>query len=286
MAKEVKDDVVEDEIEAFEKAEEAGEVKTGEERELDTENSGDKSDDEPEDGSTEEAEETEENSNESEDDVDVEPSTTEIKEVAGETPREKALRLEVTRLRKKGREKEEKDLLATEKTSEPDSYEELKELGYDEDQINTLDKAFDIIGKKKGFVRKDQSYATMANDTLAEFVEEHPEYSAENDKDDVYWGRFKTILKDDYKLANKTSKQLKSIFNRVDREIKEELGENVVDKKVTAQKQKIKSASAGTSTSKSDKPVNKVVQNNKVVSNHPGLIFKGFDDDEVEEFTK
>ncbi len=281
MAKEVKkDDIIEDDVDAFIKADEAGEVKTGEERKLEEEDKPDSSND----SEDEELDDETDDFNDSEDDVDVEPSTTEIKEVAGEIPEVRAMRLEITRLRREKREIKQNDILKSKQQKSSNYKEKLKEIGYEDDGIDTLDKAFDIIGEEKGFVRKDQSYKSMSRETLTEFIEEHPEYSVENDKDDIYWNRFETIIKSDYNIENKTSKQLKSIFNRVNKEVKEELGEKVNNGKIEAKKQKIKSVSAGTTTSNSDKPIK--VKTNKVVSGHPGLNFKGFDDDEVEEFIK
>jgi len=277
---EVKKDITDEDLKAFEEAEEKGEVKTGEERTLEEPKEEIKEDEEEKDDEDEEDEE------EPSDDKHAEPSTAEIKEVVGETPREKALRLEVTRLRRKARESSSKEIFEGDKPDSQDSEKALKELGYDDEQIKTLDKAFDIIGERKGFVRKDQSYQAMANETLQGFIEEHPEYSAENDKEDIYWGRFNSILKSDYKLAGKTQKQLKTIFEKVDRDVKEELGEKSTSKgKIEAQQQKIKSVSTSASTSKGKteeaKPEKKTVS-----GSHPGIKFSGFDDDEIEEFTK
>ncbi|MFA7662761.1 MAG: hypothetical protein WCX88_02485 [Patescibacteria group bacterium] len=296
--KEVKDDLTEDDIAAFEEAEEAGEVivddksrslesKDNEETE-ESEETNDEESEESDDEETEEIETSEEESAES-----SKAKTVELKEVDGETPREKALRLEVTRLKRERREKESENLFKGDKTKldERDYDAELKELGYEEDSINTLDKAFDIIGAKKGFIKKGDTYKEMANNTLSVFIEEHPEYSPEKDKGDLYWGKFNSILKSDYILAGKNSKQLKSIFEKVDRDVKEELGE-VSDKgKIEAQRQKVKSVSAGTSGSskeassgKSNKPVAVGRSQKFVSSNHPGLVFEGFDEDEVNDF--
>lgn len=300
---EVKDDITEEDLEEFEKAQEAGEVKVGDKSDESTKETKESevSEEEVEETESEETEEEKEkevdekeNSEESEDSVvSTKSSKVEIKEVTGETPKERALRLEVTRLRRASREKEQKEIFKDEPVSK-DSYEELKELGYDEAQINTLDRAFDIIGAKKGFVRKDQSYKEMANETLSGFIEEHPEYAPENDKDDIYWGRFNSILKSDYNLVNKTHKQLKSIFERIDRDVKEELGEKSnTQGKIEAQKQKVKSVSAGASTSsktgedkKEGREVKTTGNKSFISSNHPNLVFKGFDEDEVDEFTK
>lgn len=276
---EVKQDITDEDLKAFEEAEEKGEVKTGEERTLDEPKEEPKK-------PKEKDEEDDEDEDEEPSGEPAEPSTAEIKEVAGETPREKALRLEVTRLRRKARENSGKEMFQGDKPDNQESEQALKELGYDDEQIKTLDKAFDIIGERKGFVRKDQSYQAMANETLASFIEEHPEYAPENDKEDLYWNRFDTILKSDYRLVGKTQKQLKTIFEKVDRDVKEELGEKSISKgKIEAQQQKIKSVSTGASTSKGKTEETKPEK--KTVSGvHPGLRFSGFDDDEIEEFTK
>lgn len=280
---EVKQDITDEDLKAFEEAEEKGEVKTGEERTLD-----ELKEEKPEEENKEENEEENEDEDEEEEkpsDETAETSTAEIKEVAGETPREKALRLEVTRLRRERRANSQQGLFQGDKSNNDDSEKALKELGYDDEQIKTLDKAFDIIGERKGFVRKDQSYQAMANETLASFIEEHPEYAPENDKDDLYWNRFDSILKSDYKLAGKTQKQLKTIFEKVDRDVKEELGDKSISKgKIEAQQQKIKSVSTGASTSKGKTEA--TPEKKTVSSGHPGLRFSGFDDDEIEEFTK
>jgi len=289
--KEVKDDISSEDLEAFEEAQEKGEIKTEETKE--TKEPKEESTKEVEEAEeSEETEETEEEESEEEEVVATKSSKVEIKEVEGETPKERALRLEVTRLRRANRDKEQKDLFNGDKPAISDVSEKLKELGYDEEQIKTLDKAFDIFGESKGFVRKEQSYLAMANEALSNFIDEHSEYSTENDKDDIYWNRFNSILKSDYKLKDKSPKQLKSIFERIDRDVKDELGDNekVNQKgKIEAQKQKVKSVSSGASaSSKKTESKQVIISGNKsfISSNHPNLVFKGFDEDEVDEFTK
>jgi len=283
MLDEVKnEEITEDDLSAFEEAQEEGKIEDGsEERTLETEK------EEKEEEIDEDKDDEEEVSEDTAD-----SSKAEIKEVAGETPKERALRLEVTRLKRAARQKSQDEIFKQDKAKvSEDDYQELKDLGYDEDQIKTLDKAFDIIGTKKGFVRKDQTWKETAQSTLEQFIEENPEYAPENDKEDVYWGRFNEILKNDYNIAGKNPKQLKSIFERVDRDVEEELGDNESKEgKLEAKKQKIRSVSAGAaaSTVKSGESKTVVNSGNKtyVSSNHPGLVFKGFDEDEVKEFIK
>ena len=145
----------------------------------------------------------------------------------------------------------------------------------------------EFTNNKKGYVKKDQSYKEMAQDTLGSFIEEHTEYAPENDTEDIRWSRFNTILKEDYNIQGKTQKQLQSIFNKIDRDVKEELGETVTPNKANktqAQRQKIGSVSAGTSSSSKDvvKPVKiqSASGNRKSIG---GVDFKDFDDDDFDE---
>lgn len=274
IKEEVKSDLSAEDIKAFEEAEESKEVKeeTPAEKEVET----------PEEDKTP-AEIPEK-----------EASPAELKNIPGETPKERALRSEVTKLRREKREREQGELIKEQPVVVEDDKtdEELKNLGYDDDQITGLKKVVDIIASKQGYVKKSNTYKEMADATLSGFIEEHPEYAPENDKDDVYWGRFKTILNSDYNLNGKNSKQIQSIFNRVDRDVKEELGEKELDKdKIEAKKRKVGDISHGGSGSSKEevKETKKTLSGgNKtfVSSSHPNLVFKGFDEDELEEILK
>jgi hypothetical protein len=217
-----------------------------------------------------------------------------IKDVEGETPREKALRLEVTRLRKERREKEQSELLKSSNVEVKDDeidYKELEESGYTQEQIKDLSKMVNVIVSKSGYVKKDQSYQEMANNTLSSFIGQHKEYAPENDKEDFRWSKFNEILKNDYNIKGKSQEQIKSIFEKVDRDVKLELGEVEDNKqgKIEAQKQKISVISHGTSSTSGSKsketPIKAISAGNKtvIIGGHP---FKGFDDDEIEDFTK
>jgi len=219
-----------------------------------------------------------------------EASTVELREVRGETPREYALRAEVNRLRNEKRKQELGETIPP-VVEERDTDEQLRELGYDDDQIIGLKKVVDIIATKQGYVKKENTYKDMVDETLNSFVDEHPEYAVENDKDDLYWGRFREILGSDYNIAGKSSKQIKSIFDKVDRDVKDALGDKELpEDKIEAQKRKIGDISHGTSASSTKVNEAKKVMpaGNKifVASSHPNLVFKDFDEDEVEEFTK
>lgn len=282
--REVKVDVSADELKAFEEA-----IDSPEENQA------------PISSEEQKVENTEEKFVENEEKETVEEEKTEdipevkptIKDVEGETPREKALRLEVTRLRKERREKEQNELLKSsnvENNNEEIDYKELEESGYTQEQIKDLSKMVNVIVSKSGYIKKDQSYQEMANSTLNSFIKEHNEYAPENDKDDFRWSKFNEILKNDYNLKGKSQEQIKSILEKVDRDVKLELGE-VEDKKqgkIEAQKQKISVISHGTSSTSSkskENSIKAIPAGNKtvIIGGHP---FKGFDDDEIEDFTK
>ncbi len=270
--KEVKNDLSEEDIKAFEENQENEQEKEGEEKK---------------EASKESDETIEEKSSIA--NPEKENLGDGLKDVQGETPKERALRAELTRIRRSQREKDQASIIKTEPIIENnDADEDLKKLGYDDEQIIGLKKVVDIIASKQGYVKKSASMKEMADETLNSFIGEHPEYAPENDKDDLYWGRFKSILNSDYNLNGKTSTQLKSIFLKVDRDVKEELGEKEFKKdKIDAQKRKINDISHGSSaSSKADETTKKAVSaGNKtfVSSSHPGLVFKGFDEDEMED---
>lgn len=174
--------------------------------------------------------------------------------VEGETPREKALRLEVQRLRGLNRKDQIKDLASgIQKVSPPENeYKVLKDKGYTDEEIENMETAIDLIASKKGYVRADQSYAQSVQDTVDLFLDEHPEYKPSTDVDDLRWNAFQGYLKDGtYNLSGKTPKQLKSIFERVNDDVKKEFGEVIVKTnpaQLAAQQHKVTVASHGGGT--------------------------------------
>jgi hypothetical protein len=211
-------------------------------------------------------------------DAPVEPL--EPKPVEGETPREYALRKEIERLRQKNR-----DILrdsVTSKTKAPESQLDISDLiaeGYTEAEIESSKKLISKLAPSLGFINKSQTYQETANQVLESFIEEHQEYSPKNDKDDVRWSKFIEIIKNDYNLNNKTPKQLKAIYEKVDRDVKGEFGEAKLpnqDNKLKAQVQKIQSVShtggnKSITQSKKSSPVREA----------DGVKFIGFEDDEL-----
>jgi hypothetical protein len=199
------------------------------------------------------------------------------KPVEGETSRERAMRLEIERLRRANREK---FIITPEVKQElkDKSIDELKEMGYEDAEIEKMQKAIDILATKSGYVKKSQTYQDTANQLLEDFIEANPEYKPENDRDDIRWSTFDRIIKRDYNLANKTQKQLKSIFDKVNRDVEDELGEvddSSISKQRNAQTQKIRSVSHSGGT--------KTAQKSGKTSVDPAVknFFQGFDDDEL-----
>lgn len=211
------------------------------------------------------------------------PSTFTKKEpapVAGETPKEKALRLEIQRLKGMHRKDAINDLVGKGPAPVVDNLQELRDIGYSDDEISNMEKAIDVIAQKKGYVKAEQSYQATVNNVVESFIDSHPEYKPENDPEDVRWARFEGIVKSGvYNLSGKTPKQLNDIFKRIHRDVTDELGEadvTVEVKRQAAQTQKIKSVSHSGGTKSA--PVKRA---STIDPNVRGM-FKGFDDSDLE----
>ncbi|MDO8660055.1 MAG: hypothetical protein Q7K54_05685 [Candidatus Parcubacteria bacterium] len=71
--------------------------------------------------------------------------------------------------------------------------------------------------KKK---QNSEAQTKIGNAVLAEFIKEHPEYAPENDPNDVKWNLFKEKIAS-YDWSNKTTEQLKEIFESIHKNITE-----------------------------------------------------------------
>lgn len=170
----------------------------------------------------------------------------EPKPVEGETPREKALRLEASRLKGLLREQRRDELFVKQPTLNPID-EELK--NYDPEEL----KRFETVATKLGFARKDEIIYQTTQDRLntefESFIEAHPEYAPENDKDGLLWNQFRA----EFALYNppKEVKTLKKVLNKVHNEIYGvQPAKNL--NKINASQEKIKVAShTGASAGKS-----------------------------------
>ena len=174
----------------------------------------------------------------------------EPKPVEGETPREKALRLEVQRIKKALRTERSSKLFSDEKPSPNISALSTEEQDllkqYDPKEVDTFEKIIDVIAKKKGWAResdlRQNTYQSQGLEELDKWLENHTEYLPENDKDNILWSRFQQEFSQ-YKLPNKT-KDLTKIFDKVHREVFG-ISEGTDNKQINAQKEKIKVASHG-----------------------------------------
>ena len=181
----------------------------------------------------------------------------EPKPVEGETPREKALRKQIVLLRKKNREAERQKMFnkesiksnGNETNIDPDKYKSITDE-YSEDEIKRFGSLFEVMAEKKGYIKKSHNYGNMVNDTLEDFLDNNPEYSEENDEEDVRYGLFDQRIRSGiYSLEDKNKKQLKEIFKEVHNYVNNQLGESETKEprmnvnKRNAQIQKIKSVS-------------------------------------------
>ena len=148
----------------------------------------------------------------------------EIKRLPDENPREYAMRLEITRLKSDLRKDRSSEILtppppATKKELSPEKKAILSK--YKKEDLDTLHEVFDVMAEDMGFVRQDQlgatAYQQKATEVLDDFLEKHPEYQLQNDKDNVLWERFKQ----EYSLYRPTQnpKDLKRILDKVHKEV-------------------------------------------------------------------
>lgn len=239
----------------------------------------------------EEPETEEEEPEEPESEPEAEPEEVPVEEprqpkpVEGETPRERAYRKEIERLRGEKRKAAHFPVEQQAKASaEVDAeYEKLKE-SYSADELAQMEKAIDVLAQKKGYVKREHSYREMVNSVTDDFVADHDEYSLAKDTDDLRWNTFQRILGSDYNIQGKSARQLKTIFEKVHRDVQVELGETTPSapkapdpKKLEAARQKVASASHAGGTKSATIEPKKKVDTSKHIG---GVMFKGFEDDD------
>lgn len=197
----------------------------------------------------------------------------EPKPVEGETPREKALRLETSRLKGLLRKERQDELFVKQPTSKKNE-EDLSE--YDPEEL----KRFEILATKMGFAKKDDiirdSVLDKNNAEFESFMEAHPEYSTENDKDGTLWNHFKT----EFSLYQppQDPKTLRKVLNKVHNEIYGvQPAANL--NKINAQQQKLKVAShTGSQGARASGPLPKAPNSNVRLD-----MLKGFTEEELKE---
>lgn len=254
--------------------EENTEETEGTEPDSSQENEGETESEESEEGESDETESTE--TTESEKTVD------ELAEVPGETPRERALRIEVTRLKREKRTEQGQEILqSNETTKKGESKVDKKVLEkYKPEELASLREVLPALAEELGFVRKDElsadSYAEKAQSEIDSFIEAHPEYSPEKDKDGLLWERLRSEYTQLYK-APANPKDFRKIFERIHKDI---MGIQVTGSlpKVKAAQEKVKVAShAGPSAANQ-------TQRNGVQRSTTNLrtdALKGFSEDDI-----
>jgi len=238
---------------------------------------------ETEDESKEEAEESAESKEESEEEPEAVP---EPKPVEGESSREKALRLEVQRIRGVLRKERGEKLFSDQKVQSPYSLtpeeeEVLKQ--YNPDEVQNLEKIIDVIGKKKGWVKKDEfqtsNFQQQSQDILDDWIESsHPEYLPENDKDNILWSSFKESLSM-YKIPM-NPRGLKKLFDKVHSDVFGIKSGTASSNKINAQKEKIKVASHSGASPSSPKTNRREAPS---IDPSLGQHLKGFSEEEKKE---
>jgi len=236
--------------------------------------------------SEEESEESEEDEEE-ESEEDENPEDDGLKDIPGETNRERALRAQVTKLRGKLREERKEELFSKEKKETDDTkveedpeYEKILSK-YDPKELKSMEEIFKALSGKLGFVKKgevqSQSYKQVADNLLDDFLDDHPEYKPENDPDNVLWESFKTELS--YYKKPKNPREYKKLFNRVHKEVYGVKSKKDLNK-VRAKEKKIKVASHSSSS-----PQGAKAQKTQKIKLDPSYKehLKGFTEEEKDE---
>ena len=150
------------------------------------------------DDAAEEAEETaEEKNDDTAEEVESDNADDKTEEILAdgvvETPREKALREALTETRRELAGKRTQDFLGGEKKVEvAKPVEKNSALSkYKKEDIETLREVLPVIADELGYARKadiqQTDYDKQASVQVDTFLEKHPEYKPENDKDGVLW---------------------------------------------------------------------------------------------------
>ena len=130
-----------------------------------------------------------------------------------------------------------------------------------------------------GYVKTEDVNRDKGQDVLNKFLDTHTEYKIENDPTDERWNMFTTILNRDYNRSGKTPAELAKLFEKVSRDVAEELGES--PKRVIAPRsadtQKIRSVSHAGGTRTQTEVVKK---SNAPTDPSVRKMFKGFEDDD------
>lgn len=155
-----------------------------------------------EESETEETEEATEETEESEEESEIEPEKKDVventndehgnlKRLPDETPREFALRIQVTNLRSKLRGERKQEFFEVKPVQNQTVKNEEFLKKYKPEDIA----AFNELAKNLGYVQQGEiAQSTFEEKSAVEFdkfIEKHPEYAADNDPENVLWDRLK-----------------------------------------------------------------------------------------------
>lgn len=209
-----------------------------------------------------------------------------LKNVDGETPRERALRAEVTRLKDANRKERGDEVFGQPRAATPTkelSEDDKKVLGkYRPEEIGALKEVLPVLAKEMGYVRADElagaSYAEKAQETLDGFLDKHPEYLPENDKDGTLWNAFKA----EYLLFKQplNPKDFTKIFERIHRDVFNIKPAGALPK-VSAQQEKTRVASHAGASSQGAAPRDRATK--PAALDFRTDMLKGFSDEEKAE---
>lgn len=203
--------------------------------------------------------------------------------VPGETPRERALRLELVKERAKNAANLARDIIKPapfeKKQISTQSSEVLKK--YKPEEIANLREVLPALAEELGFVKKDEleatTYTEKADAEIQSFIKDHPEYAPANDPEGVLWNQLKSEYQTYYKPPANPS-DYRKIFERIHKDL---MGIDTTGKKlptVQAAKEKI------TVASHRGPAASTTARNNGVRPNTGGLrtdALKGFSAEEI-----
>lgn len=208
-----------------------------------------------------------------------------LQDVEGETPRERAMRAEITRLKQRERKDRTGEVFGTQPPVAASRRAELTEadkavLGkYKPEEIGALKEVLPVLAKEMGYVRGEDlvgaSYAEKAQETLDTFLDKHSEYLPENDKDGTLWNAFKA----EYALYKQPSnpKDFSKIFDRVHRDVFNIKPTGALSK-VNAQQEKTRVASHAGASSQGSAPRERAAKPS--ASGFRTDMLKGFSDED------
>ena len=210
----------------------------------------------------------------------------EVKRLEGETNKEFAYRIEISRLRGEKRKEQVGEIMQpppqpAKKELSPEKQKVLAK--YKKEDLDTLKEVFDVMAEDMGFVRQDQlgatTYQQKATEVLDDFLEKHPEYQPKNDPGSVLWNAFRQ----EFSIYRPTQnpRDLKKILEKVHKEVFGIKPAAALNKQEAA-KEKVKVAShSGSSRPQREgvKRANQPIQGLRID------MLKGFSDEEIAEMT-